>query len=254
VVYFANYFSNPSLFPLNFEQRANSDVNGDGTPATIADLVFMINIIAGNGSPRATLADATCYWKTESSGALSLSSQAPVAGVHVVLELAGGTEPAPGPALSGLTLKSGHEGRIWRCVAYSESGQPARLEAGPILEGVAGARVISVAAASAQGDQLKVVSETHRPREAALLGNFPNPFNPETSIRFALSEPGVVTIEVYNLLGLRVRVLEGPFPAGEGELVWDGRDSSGRPAASGVYFYKLVSEGTHQVRRMLLLK
>ena len=78
--------------------------------------------------------------------------------------------------------------------------------------------------------------------------------NPETAIEFALGQPGAVTIEVYNLLGLKVRVLEGRFAAGKGELVWDGKDSSGRPAASGVYFYKLVSEGTHQVRRMLLLK
>lgn len=254
VVYFANYFSSPSLYPLNFEQRANSDVNGDGTPATIADLVFMISVIAGSGSPKASAGDEVCYVGQDASGNLTLASHSPVAGVHVVLELANGEVPTLGPALSGLTVKSGQEGRIWRCVAYSESGQTAHLEQGPVLQGLAGARVISVGVASASGTQMRVVEESHRPREAELLGNYPNPFNPETSIKFALGEPGVVTIEVYNLLGLRVRVLEGSFPAGPGELVWDGRDTSGRPVASGVYFYKLVSEGTHQVRRMLLLK
>jgi hypothetical protein len=255
VVYFANYFSNPSLYPLSMEQRANSDVNGDGATATIADLVFMINVISGNGSPKAAPESAgSCWWSLDASGRLELESDAPLAGLYAVLELAPGTTLLPGPALAGLTVRSGQEGRIWRLVAYSESGQTLDPDAGPIAEGIAGARIVSMEAADAAGGSVPVAARSLRPAAAGLKGNYPNPFNPETAIKFALGEPGVVIMEIYNVLGLRVRVLEGSFPSGEGELVWDGRDSSGRPAASGVYFYKLISEGTHQVRRMLLLK
>jgi hypothetical protein len=255
VVYFANYFSNPSLYPLSLEQRANSDVNGDGAAATIADLVFMINVISGTGSPKAAPESAgSCWWSLDDSGRLDLESEAPLAGLHAVLEVAPGSSPTPGPALAGLTVHSGQEGRIWRLVAYSESGQTLDPDAGPIAEGIAGARIVSIEAADAAGWNVPVAARSLRPEAAVLKGNYPNPFNPETAIKFALGEPGVVIIEIYNVLGLRVRVLEGSFPSGEGELVWDGRDSSGRPAASGVYFYKLISEGTHQVRRMLLLK
>jgi hypothetical protein len=255
VVYFANYFSNPSLYPLNYEQRANSDVNGDGTPATIADLVFMIKVISGGGSPKITpSAGNPCWWSINAAGDLEIAALEPLGGIHVVLEPAPGTSPGPGPGVSGLTVKSGYDGRIWRFVAYPESGAAVAPGAGPILEGLAGARVISIEASDVSGGSVPVLASSQRPKSATLQGNYPNPFNPETAIRFALSAPGVVTIEVYNLLGLRVRVLEGSFPAGEGELVWDGMDSSGRAASSGVYFYKLASEGTHQVRRMLLLK
>lgn len=255
VVYFANYFSNPSQYPLDFEQRANSDVNGDGTPATIADLVFMIKVISGGGPLKAApQAKSSAWWSLSLAGALSVDADAPLGGIHVVLEAAPGTTPRPGPAVSGLTQVSGHEGRIWRFAAYSEAFESLKPPSGPILEDLAGARVIFIDASDLLGASVPVLAKSFRPQTVTLEGNYPNPFNPETAIRFALSDPGVVTMEIYNLLGLKVRILEGSFPAGEGELVWDGSDSKGRPAPSGVYFYKLVSEGTHQVRRMLLLK
>jgi hypothetical protein len=255
VVYFANYFSNPSLYPLNFEQRANSDTNGDGTPATIADLVFMIKIISGGGTMKSAPSNGNpCWWSIDPGGSLALESEAQLGGFHVVLELAPGRVPKPGPAVAGLTQHRGTEGRIFRFVAYSEIGQALDPHSGPILEDLGGARVISMAASDVAGASVPIFAQSQRPVTATLKGNYPNPFNPQTAIRFALSQAGVVTIEVYNLLGLKVRILEGSFAAGDGELVWDGLDSTGRPAASGVYFYKLMSEGTHQVRRMLLLK
>jgi hypothetical protein len=93
------------------------------------------------------------------------------------------------------------------------------------------------------------------PQEFALGYNYPNPFNPVTHIRYQLPEPGPVQLEIYNIAGQRLRLLvNAEQNAGFYQAAWDGRDSLGRPAASGIYFYRLVSRGLVQTRRMLLLK
>jgi len=106
-----------------------------------------------------------------------------------------------------------------------------------------------------------------------LLGNYPNPFNPETTISFVVGgsrfenppypplkrgESGVpVQLEVYNIRGQRVRtLLDGSreFGAGEHSVVWDGRDESGGQVSSGVYFYRMRAGEYVETRRMVLLK
>ena len=94
----------------------------------------------------------------------------------------------------------------------------------------------------------------------ALLPNYPNPFNPETWIPFDLAKQSAVTITIYNAAGRTVRVLElGELPAGsyrakEKAAFWDGRNSLGAPAASGVYFARIQAGGYSETRRMVLLK
>ena len=99
------------------------------------------------------------------------------------------------------------------------------------------------------------VSATH-PRRFALLGNAPNPFNPETAIRFELGEEGWVELTVYDVVGQRVRTLVAKsLQAGVHRVVWDGRDEGGALVSSGVYFYRLrAGERFTQMRRMMLLK
>jgi hypothetical protein len=91
--------------------------------------------------------------------------------------------------------------------------------------------------------------------EAKLLQNFPNPFNPETQIAFALSEPGFVTLAIYNTLGEEIRLLsEGTFGPGVHSFVWDGNDLHGNPVPSGVYIYRLSAGSKTQVRKMSLVR
>jgi len=72
-----------------------------------------------------------------------------------------------------------------------------------------------------------------------LSQNFPNPFNPMTTVRFSLSEKGPVNITVYDVDGRKVRVLvDGVREAGPHSLVWDGKNGAGQPLASGVYFVR----------------
>jgi len=93
------------------------------------------------------------------------------------------------------------------------------------------------------------------PSQFALGQNYPNPFNPQTSLRIALPTAQHVTLDIYNLLGQRVvRLYDGNAPAGYLELSWGGKDQSGRPVGSGVYFYRVAAGDFQQVRKMVLLK
>ena len=93
------------------------------------------------------------------------------------------------------------------------------------------------------------------PSQFALVQNFPNQFNPETTIAYDLSERAPVRLEIYDILGQRVRVLMDEVQvAGRYQVRWDGRNAQGQGVGSGVYFYRLQAGGFNQVRRMLLLK
>lgn len=85
--------------------------------------------------------------------------------------------------------------------------------------------------------------------------NYPNPFNPETAIRFALPQPDRVSLTVYNLLGEKIRILvNSQLSAGVHQMAWDGRDEAGREVSSGVYFYRLETDGYSKSLKMLLLR
>jgi len=89
-----------------------------------------------------------------------------------------------------------------------------------------------------------------------LLGNVPNPFNPATSIRYQLAQPGRVTVEIVAVDGSRVRLLEhGARPAGVHAIAWRGETEAGGRAASGVYFYRPLVDGVaRDSARMVLVQ
>ncbi len=88
------------------------------------------------------------------------------------------------------------------------------------------------------------------PTDFALEANYPNPFNPETTIRFALPVASHVVIEVYDVLGREVaRLVDGEMGAGHHTVVFEGRG-----LASGIYIYRMVSGSFEQHRTMLLMK
>jgi glucose/arabinose dehydrogenase len=90
----------------------------------------------------------------------------------------------------------------------------------------------------------------------ALYQNHPNPFNPGTTIEFSLKERSFVTLDIYDVRGAHVRTLvDGWRNAGRQSAAWDGRDQSGARQATGVYFYKLTTDGVAvATKRMVLLK
>jgi len=102
--------------------------------------------------------------------------------------------------------------------------------------------------------QVEVTQTGIIPKTIKLLENYPNPFNPETVIRFELPKISLVTIQVYNTLGQKIRTLiSEQRPAGIHIIKWDGKDDHGSSVSSGVYFYSMETGDFRQVRKMVLL-
>ena len=97
-------------------------------------------------------------------------------------------------------------------------------------------------------------------KQGELFQNYPNPFNPETWIPFKLASAGEVIIQIYNLDGRLVNILElGRLPAGDYSAkhraaYWNGRNFDSERAASGTYFYVLEFQGETDTRKMILLE
>jgi hypothetical protein len=93
------------------------------------------------------------------------------------------------------------------------------------------------------------------PARVALEQNQPNPFNPSTTISFALPTEGEASLRVFDVSGRLVRTLAGGLlAAGTHAASWDGRDDRGQAAPSGVYLYQLTVNGETTTRRMTMLK
>ena len=93
------------------------------------------------------------------------------------------------------------------------------------------------------------------PASWSLLPNYPNPFNAGTILPFIAPDSAPAALHIYNLHGQKVRTLTtGPVAAGYGEVAWDGRDHSGQVVASGVYLYRLETEGVELTRKLLFLR
>jgi len=88
-----------------------------------------------------------------------------------------------------------------------------------------------------------------------LHGNYPNPFNPETTISYEMSEAGQVALEIFNIKGQKlITLVNEDQSAGLHNIVWNGKDSSGVAAGSGVYLYRLYSGDDVATRKMMLMK
>ena len=106
---------------------------------------------------------------------------------------------------------------------------------------------------------VQVLEQPTIPLFFTLEQNFPNPFNPSTTIEFEVPDsPGgytLVSIEVFNQVGAKVKTLTTrPYEAGRHRIGWNGDDENGNRVASGVYFYRMVSGNFQSAKKMILLK
>ena len=160
---------------------------------------------------------------------------------------------------------------VWRRIG---SGAEARLTEAP-LTGVGGtfdftdrpdvfgpAQLTYVCAAVkngvevARGAEVTVAfSGQPQPLTLALKPNYPNPFNPSTTVPFEIAKAGRVRLTVFDLGGRQVAVLaDGEYGMGYHEEVWLGKDAAGRQVPSGPYYLRLESGGQVRMRQMMLLK
>ncbi len=88
-----------------------------------------------------------------------------------------------------------------------------------------------------------------------LFENYPNPFNPQTQISFNLDKAQDVSLRIFDIQGRLIRTLTDSFlEPGTHTFRWNGTDSHGQKAASGIYLYQLRGESTSKMRRMILLQ
>lgn len=99
------------------------------------------------------------------------------------------------------------------------------------------------------------------PQSYSIFPNYPNPFNPVTTIKYDLPEESSVTLKIYNMMGHEITTLvNGNIEAGYQNVIWDGKDSHGNPVSSGMYLYRLVAISResdrefHMTRKMVLLR
>ena len=106
---------------------------------------------------------------------------------------------------------------------------------------------LTVGYVGSEPDVLPVVTKLH--------GNYPNPFNPATTIEFSIQNESNINLTIFNIKGQKIKSLVNEsISAGEHSVLWNGRDTNDKQVSSGIYFYKMKAGDYQKVRKMLLLK
>ncbi len=93
------------------------------------------------------------------------------------------------------------------------------------------------------------------PQSFRLEQNYPNPFNPNTTFNFALPKQSQVRIDIFNVLGQKIKTLaDTEYPAGRYSVDWNGINDNGSAAASGIYFYRMSADNFQDTKKLMLLK
>jgi hypothetical protein len=246
-VVFTNYFvAGLSAFTINPEgQIAATEINGDGAPLTVADLVYLVRIIIGDVSPLPKLApDVKASFYANGSG-VRVSTPVDIGAALFVFE--GEVYPTLGPAASGMEIKYGRLDGNTRVLVYDLTGRNA-ITSGEVLTLSGHGSLIQVEAATFEGAVLPT-NKVQAPTEFKLSQNYPNPFNPITAIDLALPTASNWTITVYNVSGQTVAEFSGYSEAGIVTVNWDASN-----LASGLYFYKATAGSFTATKKMVLLK
>lgn len=137
--------------------------------------------------------------------------------------------------------------------AVDPAGGPLKLG---LLDGVTGFVPVFVAGTVTFGNPTSIEDMAEAiPTTFTLKQNYPNPFNPVTVIEFALPKGQTVALEIYNILGQRVRILITGFrEAGTHTVAWNGADDSNVNVPSGIYFYRLTAGTLTQTSKMALIR
>lgn len=104
------------------------------------------------------------------------------------------------------------------------------------------------------GEQPEQTAAVEIPEKFSLSGNYPNPFNPETTIKFGLPEESRIIIEIFNVLGQKVKeLLDSEKPAGYHQVRWDGTDEFGKKVGAGIYLCRMQAGNFIKTQKMMLL-
>jgi len=235
-------------------QLQQTDINGDGIIGSVADMVFMLRLIAHDVlpalRPSGELAQARIWTEQFADGQRIMAEfSEPSAGIYLKVKSNAGIA-------SQLGFESGElEGMQTLLLVDSERG-------GIVLD--EGYHVLAIVEGDVSVDEVQVVDQYATsfatkteaptlPQSFKLAQNYPNPFNPSTSISFYLPEAGAWTLSIHNITGRLVKQFEGQS-RGEVTVDWHGDDRNNRTVGSGIYFYRLEANNQSQTKKMVLLK
>ena len=234
-------------------QSCNADADQNGE-VDAGDAVVVLRRVVGL-SRTAAMAALDARLVRDADGArIVIDDATAVHGLSLDVE---GHAVARGVTAQALGVSSEVDGRTrlaFASMAPLTAGEPLVIE----LDDASDADGLSLYAAD--GSEIDVRLSEDRSavsaRGAVSLSNYPNPFNPSTTISYSLPVASRARLELFNARGERVALLvDGQLPAGPGQVVWNGTDANGRTVASGVYFAQLVTDdGTVARQRLVLLK
>jgi len=246
-VMFTNYFlQGLAAFGSHAEGSiAASDVNRDGVPLSVADLVYLIRVVVGDALPYAKptpVATVQANYSLE-DGVLSVDQAVAIGAAALVVR----GQVLPELVAAEMALSYTFDGTATRIIVTPPLDvTPMASCRGPILSGLT-ADLVSLEMATPDG---AAVLAKNQPSHYRLSQNYPNPFNPSTTFEFALPVAGSYRLAIYNIQGQLVDLVEGRTDApGVFHYEWDGSDH-----ASGVYLYRLEAGEFSRTRKMLLLK
>ncbi len=248
-----------NLSPLG----AADDANGMWPAANLTQRTFAATV-APTGCNRRIAGDMGNSWNTAAAqpdfvspdAILHASVSTGDPNIGELTEMEAGADPEGTPSYRIICNVNGSTGMFvidTTCVAPANHLAFTRQEGENVVyvfptfeHGIVGINTV----ASVQDLETDIVPESY-----ILEQNYPNPFNAGTVIRFAQPVDGKVRIDVFNILGRKVKTLVNEFrSAGTHQADWDGRSDDGIEVATGVYFYRITTEGFTSTRKMVLLK
>ena len=254
-VMFTNYFiSGLSAFGNHIEASiAASDVNADGIALSVADLVYLVRVIVGDANPYPKPLPETPVTIMARGGMVTYDSPANIGAALLTFHVSGESgQPQPGLGAAAMDIKYSRNGDELRVLIYNIGSE--MIPAGQNDLVTIPGQVELTGAEMATYDGYGIEALIRNLPQHFDVGNFPNPFNPATTISLSLPEASAWSVKIFNVAGQLVSEYTGNAGAGTVEVTWDGTDNSGSRVASGIYLYKAEAGAYTATRKMILTK
>jgi hypothetical protein len=255
-VMFGNYFISglPALAPGHWEGSiAASDINADGIPLSVADLVYLVRVIIGDAQPYPKPVPNTPVTISCQDGLVRYDSPVDIGAALLIFRVEGEIGiPQLGSGAVGMDMKYAQNGDQLRLLVFNIGSEviPAGENALVTIPGQV--RLTEAEFATYDGFGINVLVRD-LPGQFN-ISNYPNPFNPSTTICLNLPAAAEWSVRIYNVAGQLITNYSGYAEAGVHNIVWSGTDRAGNRVASGIYFYKATAGQSSATRKMILTK
>jgi hypothetical protein len=252
-VMFTNYFivGMTAFGTHGAGSTAASDVNADGTPLTVADLVYLVRVIIGDALPYPKPVPGSMF-NAVAQGDKVMINTTEDAGAALFVFTVNGTVGTP-TINNGMDIISNLDNNELRVLVYN-IGSEAISNGSELTIPVSGSVELVEVEAATYGGATMETSIRNLPTSFQVHQNYPNPFNPTTTMGFDLNVASSWNVDVYNIAGQKVKSFSGYDEAGQVNVVWDATDANGSAVASGIYFYKVSAGANSATHKMILMK